>query len=220
MTELTSNHFSQKVVMVAHNPFIEYYENQALGKQQQIGHGFYTSLPWQKSYVIGGLLGSIVRQFVPLLKPLPKAVGKRLLRAGTLFVSDIIDRKPIGAATRISLKQITEIRNKKATSRRTTHHFIETSAAQTRYFFIITEGITNVLDLFSKPRIQTSIIEGSWVEVRPTSSLDDDSAIEFEITGSGTDFLDLANTFIKGKVHITTPNGDDGFLEACLLKLK
>ena len=47
--------------MVAHNPFIEYYENQALGKHQQICHGFYTGLPWQKSYGFGGLLGLIAR---------------------------------------------------------------------------------------------------------------------------------------------------------------
>ena len=44
-----------------HNLFIEYYENQASGKQQQIAHGFYTGLPWQKGYGIGGLLGSIAR---------------------------------------------------------------------------------------------------------------------------------------------------------------
>ena len=41
--------------------------------------------------------------------------------------------------------------------------------------------------------------------------LDDDSATDFEISGSGTDFLDLANTFIKAKVRVTTPNGKDGF---------
>ena len=74
MTGLTLNHFPRKVELAAHNPFIEYYENQALGKQQQIGHEFYTGLPWQKGYGIGRLLGSITLRFVPLLKPLVKAV--------------------------------------------------------------------------------------------------------------------------------------------------
>ena len=60
--------------------------------------------------------------------------------------------------------------------------------------FLMTEGLTNALHLLLTPPIQTSIIKGSWVEVRPTNSLDDDSAIDFEISGSGTDFLDLANT--------------------------
>ena len=99
--------------MTAHNPFIEYYENQALGKHQQRGHGFYTGLPWQKSCGIGGLLGSIAHRFVPLLKPLAKAAGKRLLRAGTSFVSDIIDRKPVGDSAHAALKKFVEKRNKK-----------------------------------------------------------------------------------------------------------
>ena len=66
----------------------------------------------------------------------------------------------------------------------------------------MTEGITNALELFSKPPIQTSIVKGRWIEVRPTNSLDDGSAIDFEISKSGTDFLDLANTFIKAKVWL------------------
>ena len=113
MTELMLNHSPRNADMSTHNPFIEYYESQALGKQPQIGHGFYTGLPWQKGYGIGGLLGSIARRFVPLLKPLAKAAGKKLLRAGTSFVSDIIDGKPVGDVARTSLKKFTEIRNKK-----------------------------------------------------------------------------------------------------------
>ena len=58
------------------------------------------------------MLGSIARRFVTLLKPLAKAVGKRLLRAGTSFVSDVIDGKLVGAAARTGLKKFTEIRNK------------------------------------------------------------------------------------------------------------
>ena len=77
----------------------------------------------------------------------------------------------------------------------------------------MTEGITNALDLFSKPPIQTSIIKGSWVEVHSTNSFDYGSAIDFEISRSGTDFLNLANTFINAKVRVTTPNGEDGFPE-------
>ena len=77
----------------------------------------------------------------------------------------------------------------------------------------MTEGLTDALNLFLTPPIHTSIINGSWVEVRPTNLLDDDSAIDFEISGRGTDFLDLGNTFIKAKVRVTTPNSDDGFPE-------
>ena len=98
--------------MSTHNPFIEYYTNQALGKQQT-GYGFYTGLPWQRGYGIGGILGAFARQFVPILKPLAKAAGKKLLHAGTSFVSDIIDGKPVGEAARGGLKKFIEIRNNK-----------------------------------------------------------------------------------------------------------
>ena len=113
MNVLTVNHLPQKVDMAAHNPFIEYYENQVLGKHQQTDHGFYTGLTCQKGYGSELLLGSIACRFIPLLKPLAKVVGKRLLCAGTSFVSDIIGGKPVGVATHTVLKKFIEIRNKK-----------------------------------------------------------------------------------------------------------
>ena len=115
MIKVTTNLKTMKCLQIKkrlwkpHNPFIEYYENQALGKQQQIGHGFYTGLPWQKGYGIGDLLGSIARRFVPLLKPLVKYAGIKLLRAGTSAVNDIIAGKPVGDAARTGLKKFTEI---------------------------------------------------------------------------------------------------------------
>ena len=81
--------------MTTHNPYIDYFVNQALGDTPQIGRGFYKGLPWQKGYGVGGLLGSIARRFVPLLKPLIKAAGKKLLHTGTSIVSDLIDGKPV-----------------------------------------------------------------------------------------------------------------------------
>ena len=93
--------------MSTYNPYIDYYVNQALGKQTQIGGSeFYKGLPWQKGYGIGGLLGSLARRFIPLLKPLAKSAGKKLLRAGTSIVSDIIDGKPVGDVLQDRLKKI------------------------------------------------------------------------------------------------------------------
>ena len=59
--------------------------------------------------------------------------------------------------------------------------------------------------------IQTSVIKGTWVEVRPTNSVEDGTPIDFEISGSGTEYFDLANMFIKAKVRVTTPDGLQGF---------
>ena len=73
------------------------------------------------------------------------------------------------------------------------------------------EVLTNALELFSKPPIQTSIAKGSWLEVRPTNALDGDNAIDFEISGGGTEYFDLANTFLKAKIRVLAPNDDAGY---------
>ena len=81
----------------------------------------------------------------------------------------------------------------------------------------MTEVTTTALDLFSKPLLQSSITKGRWTEVRPTNALDDDGVIDFEISGSGTDYIDLANTFIKVKVRVTSPNEDNGYVDGNLV---
>ena len=83
-------------------------------------------------------------------------MGKRLLCTRTLFVSDVIDGKPVGVTARIGLKKITEIRNKKR--RHDEQSTIPKKRRQANKSF---EGITNSLDLFFIPPIQTSIVKGS-----------------------------------------------------------
>ena len=74
-----------------------------------------------------------------------------------------------------------------------------------------TDTLINALDLFFTPLFQTSVIKGTWVEVRPTNPIEDNTPIDFVISGSGTEYLDLANTFMKAKVQVTTPDGLEGF---------
>ena len=78
---------------------------------------------------------------------------------------------------------------------------------------MMTEGNTNAFNLFSTPPIQTSVIKGTWVEVRPSNSVEDGIPIDFEISGSGTEYFDLANTFIKANAQVSTPYGLQGFAE-------
>jgi hypothetical protein len=65
------------------------------------------------------------------------------------------------------------------------------------------------LDLFSVPPTQTSIENGSWVEYHPLSTLASGAPIEFEINGSGEDYIDFANSYLHVQAKITLPNGDD-----------
>jgi len=71
------------------------------------------------------------------------------------------------------------------------------------------ECLKSELDLFSVPPTQTSIENGSWVEYHPLSTLADGSPIEFEICGSGEDYLDFANSYLHVVAKLTKANGTD-----------
>jgi hypothetical protein len=63
------------------------------------------------------------------------------------------------------------------------------------------------LDLFSLPPTQISIDSGTFVEFRPISTLTDGAPIEFDVTSSGDDYIDFANSFLHVKVIIERVNG-------------
>jgi len=65
------------------------------------------------------------------------------------------------------------------------------------------------LDLFSVPPTQTSMEQGSWVEYHPLTTVTDGSPIEFDISGTGEDYIDFGNTMLYVKAKITQNNGQD-----------
>ena len=65
------------------------------------------------------------------------------------------------------------------------------------------------LDLFSVPPTQTSIEQGSWIEYHPITTVTEGSPIEFDVNGSGEDYIDFANTLLYIKSKLTAINGDD-----------
>ena len=69
----------------------------------------------------------------------------------------------------------------------------------------------NALDLFSEFAIQTTIKEGKWHDIRPTNSIGNDAPIEIEISGRIIDFIDLALTYVKTKMQVTSPDELAGY---------
>jgi hypothetical protein len=63
------------------------------------------------------------------------------------------------------------------------------------------------LDLFSVPPTQTSVESGSFVEYHPISSLTDGGPIEFEVSSTGTNYIDYANSYLYVRAKITKSNG-------------
>lgn len=67
--------------------------------------------------------------------------------------------------------------------------------------------VTPSLDLFSIPGTNTSILQSNYVQLNPTSSITDNSTIEFYIPGTGLDYLDLNNTTLHTRVKIVKADG-------------
>ena len=65
------------------------------------------------------------------------------------------------------------------------------------------------LDVFSVPPTQTSIEYGNYVECHQLTSITDSGLIEFDVSSSGKNDLDFANTQLLVKAKITRCNGDD-----------
>jgi len=65
------------------------------------------------------------------------------------------------------------------------------------------------LDLFAIPPTQTSIEMSSFCDYHPLTSLTDGTPIEFEIGGTGEDYIDFGNTFLHLKVKLTRADGTD-----------
>ena len=74
------------------------------------------------------------------------------------------------------------------------------------------ESTKSELDLFSIPATQTSITKGQWIEYHPLSNITESGPIEFNVSGSGEEYLDLAKTQLFAKVKITKADG--GAIEA------
>jgi hypothetical protein len=69
------------------------------------------------------------------------------------------------------------------------------------------ECVKTELDLFQPPPTQTSLEKGVWHEIAPSSALTDDGPLEFHVSGSGDEYIDLMHTMLYLKVKIVKENG-------------
>ena len=65
------------------------------------------------------------------------------------------------------------------------------------------------LDLFVIPPTQTAIQASQWIEHRPLSTVSDGAPIEFIVTGSGEEYIDLSETYLQVTAQIVKRNGSD-----------
>ena len=61
----------------------------------------------------------------------------------------------------------------------------------------------------SVPPTQTSVEYGNWIEYHPLTTVSDGTPIEFEISGNGEDYVDLANSMLYVQAKIVKQDGTD-----------
>ncbi|GBM85734.1 hypothetical protein AVEN_163060-1 [Araneus ventricosus] len=69
------------------------------------------------------------------------------------------------------------------------------------------ECVKSELELFHLPPTQTAIENGEWVEFHPMSNVFDGGPVEFHISGSGEEYLDLSQTQLHVKAKILKADG-------------
>ena len=65
------------------------------------------------------------------------------------------------------------------------------------------------LDLFLLPPTQSSSQKGKSIDYHPITSLSDGGPIEFKVSGSGKEFLDLARSYLYLKVKVSKADGSN-----------
>jgi hypothetical protein len=76
-------------------PFEEYYSH-------QVGSGlpYYSGVPLQRGYGLGGIFGSLFRTIFPFIKQGAKTVGKELLKTGVSIASDVVSGQNVKSAAK------------------------------------------------------------------------------------------------------------------------
>ena len=67
---------------------------------------------------------------------------------------------------------------------------------------------TSALDLFTVPPTQLAVEDGYMVDYHPISNIDS-GPIEFFVSGSGSEYLDLAKTFLRVKAKVVKADGSN-----------
>ncbi|KFM69670.1 hypothetical protein X975_14593, partial [Stegodyphus mimosarum] len=162
----------------------------------QTGNGlpYYQGTILQKGYGIGGFFAKLFRSAMPFLMKGAKTVGKEALRTGTQIANDVLS----GENFKVSLKTRSKEAGKK----------LARKAVQKADEMIDSpECAKSELDLFSLPPTQTVIEKGQWVEFHPLANVSEGSPVEFNVSGSGDDYLDLSQTQLYVKVKILKNDG-------------
>ncbi|GFY77377.1 uncharacterized protein F54H12.2 [Trichonephila inaurata madagascariensis] len=164
----------------------DYYVNQAGN-----GLSYYQGQSFQKGYGIGGWFKRLFRTALPFLTRGAKSVGKEVLKTGTQIANDLLEGQNLEDAAKHRAKE---------TGRKLAREAIK--KADDMLDQDSPECAKSELNLFTLPPTQTVIEKGQWIQFHPIANVTDGGPVEFLISGSGEDYLDLSQTqlYVKAKI--------------------
>ena len=225
----------KKIHTPNHKFYEQYYLDQA--KQKGGNLPAFHGARFERGNGLGSIFRGLFRWAVPHLQEGAKMLGKKALQTGVDVAQDVLAGENLKTATKKRAKQALGLPSqdspqsgagkkgtkRKAQPRKNSSPRQETeniSAAREtrRQIFLLEvkmafvhhesqECTKSELDLFTIPAIQTSITKGRWIENHLLRNINDTGPIEFNVSGTGEEYLDLTKTQLLVKGKITKANG-------------
>ncbi|GFT21724.1 uncharacterized protein TNCV_2969771 [Trichonephila clavipes] len=165
----------------------------------QIGSGLthYKGINFQKGYGIGGIFRRLFRTALPFLVKGGKTIGKEVLMTGSRVASDVLSGENFKEAVKTRSRESGKKLAQKAIDR------VQSMVGKGQYKRKHSpECVKSELELFNLPGTQTVIQDGQWKQFHPLSNVFDNAPVEFHISGSAEDYIDLSQTqlYVKAKI--------------------
>ncbi|GFX85983.1 uncharacterized protein F54H12.2 [Trichonephila clavipes] len=157
----------------------------------------YKVINFQKGYGIGGIFRRLFRAALPFLVKGGKIIGKEVLMTGSRVASDVLSGENFKEAVKTRSKDSGKKLTQKAIDR------VQSMVGKGQYKRKHSpECVKSELELFNLPGTQTVIQDGQWKQFHPLSNVFDNAPVEFHISGSAEDYIDLSQTqlYVKAKI--------------------
>ncbi|GFW23025.1 uncharacterized protein F54H12.2 [Trichonephila clavipes] len=165
----------------------------------QTGSGLthYKGIHFQKGYGIGGIFRRLFRAALPFLVKGGKSIEKEVLMTGSRVASNVLSGENFKEAVKTRSRESGKKLAQKAIDR------VQSMVGKGQYKRKHSpECVKSELELFNLPGTQTVIQDGQWKQFHPLSNVFDNTPVEFNISGSAEDYIDLSQTqlFVKAKI--------------------
>ncbi|GFX27769.1 uncharacterized protein F54H12.2 [Trichonephila clavipes] len=144
-----------------------------------------------------GIFRRLFRAALPFLVKGSKTIGKEVLMTGSRVASDLLSGENFKEAVKTRSRESGKKLAQKAIDR------VQSMVGKGQYKIKHSpECVKSELELFNLPGTQAVIQDGQWKQFHSLSNVFDNTPVEFNISGSAEDYIDLSQTqlYVKAKI--------------------